>query len=59
MIEHNITAPEENKMNLSEALDKLISLRNTCHALGLKESATALETVYSWVDKVLTDFNSL
>lgn len=57
MTEHNTTAPEENKMSLSEPLDKVISLRNACYAVGLKEYVTALETVYAWVDKTLTALN--
>ena len=57
--ENNTTAPEESKMSLSEALDMMINLRNACNFSGLKEYVTALETVYAWVDKVLTDFNSL
>ncbi|MBD5525572.1 MAG: hypothetical protein HDR04_14360 [Lachnospiraceae bacterium] len=57
--ENNINAPEENNMRLSEALNMLIDVRNACKTLGLHEHATALETVYAWVDKVLTDSNSL
>lgn len=59
MTEHNTTAPEENKMSLSEALDMLINLRNACYALGLKEYVTALETVYAWVDKMVASFASI
>ncbi|MBD5144568.1 MAG: hypothetical protein HDT21_01395 [Ruminococcus sp.] len=59
MTEKNTTAPEESKMSLSEALDMMKKLRNFCNDLELPQYVTALETVYAWVDKVLTDFNSL
>ncbi|MDE7132964.1 MAG: hypothetical protein K2O65_14450 [Lachnospiraceae bacterium] len=55
-IENNTTAPEENKMSLSEALNMLINLRNACNFLGLQEYVTVLEAI---IDKVLTDSNSL
>lgn len=49
---------EENKMSLSEALDMMKKLRNFCHELGLPQYVTALDTVYSWVDKLVTFFLS-
>lgn len=57
--ENTNTAPEENKMSLSESLDMMKKLRNFCHDLGLPQYVTALDTVYAWVDKVLADSNSL
>ena len=59
MDEINTNVPEENKMRLSEALNMLIDVRNACKTLGLHEHAAALETVFAWVNKVLTDSNSL
>ena len=57
--ENNTTAPEENKMSLSEALDMMKKLRNFCHDLGLPQYVTALDTVYAWVDKMVSFFYSL
>lgn len=56
MTEKNTTAPEENKMSLSEALDMMKKLRNFCHDLGLPQYVTALDTVYAWVDKFVSFF---
>ena len=57
--ENRTTAPEENKMSLSEALDMMKKLRNFCHDLGLPQYVTALDTVYAWVDKMVTFFYSV
>ena len=58
MEEINTNAPEENKMSLSEALDMMKKLRNFCHDLELPQYVTALDTVYTWVDKMVTFFYS-
>ena len=43
----NTTAPEENKMSLTE-VNMVISLRNACYSLGLKEYVTVLDKVVSF-----------
>ncbi|MBD5516090.1 MAG: hypothetical protein HDR06_15975 [Lachnospiraceae bacterium] len=57
--ENNTTVLEENKMSLSESLDNMKKLRNFCHALDLPQYVTALDTVYEWVDKMVTFFYSV
>lgn len=59
MTEHNTTAPEENKMSLSEALDMLLDLREMCLKGGFSKHVKAIDTVYSWVDKMVSFFYSV
>lgn len=53
------TAPEENKMSLSESLDMVLDLREMCLKGGFSKHAKAIDTVYEWVDKMVAFFYSV